>query len=219
MFVLSKLEADVRVSPQDLIKPPLTAVTEVLEKDYLDRVIPELGLVVTIYDVLSVEGGHIYPNDGAAYFRVVFRLVVFRPFAGEVLVGKIVSCSKKGVRVGIEFFDDIHVPDYALQDPSLFDSSEGLWRWAYEGNDMFMDLQAAPTSSASSCPAWCPALRTWRFCLVWTPTSDEPALGTAGRPYCPMEVTGDMCGDGLGLTSWWEAAAEDGAEEMDDGEG
>jgi DNA-directed RNA polymerase subunit E'/Rpb7 len=94
MFVLSKLEADVRVSPQDLIKPPLTAVTEVLEKDYLDRVIPELGLVVTIYDVLSVEGGHIYPNDGAAYFRVVFRLVVFRPFAGEVLVGKIVSCSK-----------------------------------------------------------------------------------------------------------------------------
>jgi hypothetical protein len=61
-----------------------------------------------------------------------------------------------------------------------------------------------------------------RTCLHpgFTPASgDEPALGTAGRPYCPMEVTGDMCGDGLGLTSWWEAAAEDGAEEMDDGEG
>lgn len=94
MFVLSKLEADVRVSPQDLIKPPLTAVTEVLEREYLDKVIPELGLAVTIYDVLSVEGGHIYPNDGAAYFKVVFRLVVFRPFAGEVVVGKIISCNK-----------------------------------------------------------------------------------------------------------------------------
>ncbi len=85
-----------RVAPKDLVKPPLAAVTEVLEREYLDRVIPDLGLAVTIYDVLSVEGGHIYPNDGAAYFKVVFRLVVFRPFAGEVVVGRIVSSSRCG---------------------------------------------------------------------------------------------------------------------------
>jgi hypothetical protein len=31
-----------------------------------------------------------------------------------------------------------------------------------------------------------------------------------------MEVTGDMCGDGLGLTAWWDAAGEeeDGDAEM-----
>lgn len=94
MFVLSKIEADVKISPQDLIKPPLTAVTEVIEKEYLDRIIPELGLAITIYDVLSVEGGHIYPNDGAAYFKVVFRLVVFRPFNNELIEGKILSATK-----------------------------------------------------------------------------------------------------------------------------
>ena len=42
------------------------------------------------------------------------------------------------------------------------------------------------------------------------PPGDEPALGTSGKPYSPMQVTGDMCGDGLGLTSWWGAAADDG---------
>jgi DNA-directed RNA polymerase subunit E'/Rpb7 len=94
MFVLSKLEADVRVAPKDLAKPPLAAVTEVLEGDYLDKVIPDLGLAVTIYDIISIGGGHIYPNDGAAYFRVVFRLVIFRPFAGEVIIGRILSSSK-----------------------------------------------------------------------------------------------------------------------------
>jgi hypothetical protein len=31
-----------------------------------------------------------------------------------------------------------------------------------------------------------------------------------------MEVTGDMCGDGLGLTSWWEAGGEEGEEEGGD---
>lgn len=49
---------------------------------------------MSIYDVLSVAGGTIYPNDGAAYFKVAFRLVVFRPFAGEILIGKILSSSK-----------------------------------------------------------------------------------------------------------------------------
>jgi DNA-directed RNA polymerase subunit E'/Rpb7 len=40
------------------------------------------------------EGGHIYPNDGAAYFKARFRLVVFRPFIGEVLVGTLAACTK-----------------------------------------------------------------------------------------------------------------------------
>jgi DNA-directed RNA polymerase subunit E'/Rpb7 len=94
MFVLSKLEADARVAPADLVKPPLSAVTEVLERDYLDRVIPGLGLAVSVYDVLSLEGGHIYPNEGSAYFKVTFRLVVFRPVVGEILEGTILSASK-----------------------------------------------------------------------------------------------------------------------------
>lgn len=53
-----------------------------------------MGLGITLYDVQSIEGGHIYPNDGAAHFRVRFRLVVFRPFAGEVLLGRLLSCNK-----------------------------------------------------------------------------------------------------------------------------
>lgn len=211
MFVLSKLEAEVRVVPQDLIKPPLTAVTEVLEQEYLDKVIPDLGLAVSIYDVLSVEGGHIYPNDGAAYFRVCFRLVVFRPLVGEVLAGKILSCSRKGIRVSVDFFEDIHVPDYALQEPSLFDPDEGVWKWTYEGQELFMDISEPVRLRVTGLkftppppPAAAQAVKP----------GDEPLLGTSARPYSPMEVIGDMCGDGLGCISWWEAAA-DGAEEAD----
>jgi DNA-directed RNA polymerase III subunit RPC8 len=36
----------------------------------------------------------IYPNDGAAYFKARFRLVVFRPFVGEVLTGTLVASSR-----------------------------------------------------------------------------------------------------------------------------
>jgi hypothetical protein len=41
--------------------------------------------------------------------------------------------------VGLDFFEDAVVPDYALQDPSLFDTAEGVWKWTYDGNDMYMD--------------------------------------------------------------------------------
>ena len=49
---------------------------------------------MTIYDVLSIEGGFIYHSDGAAHYTVSFRLVVFKPFVNEVLTGKITKCDR-----------------------------------------------------------------------------------------------------------------------------
>ena len=34
------------------------------------QIIPDVGLVVTLYDLLEVQGGHIYPSDGAAHYEV-----------------------------------------------------------------------------------------------------------------------------------------------------
>ena len=34
-------------------------------------------------------------SDGSAYFKARFRLVVFRPFVGEVLVGKLKACTRE----------------------------------------------------------------------------------------------------------------------------
>lgn len=94
MFFLTALEDELRVLPQDLAKTPQAAVTEVIEQRYLDKALPDLGLAVTVYDIQSIEGGFIYPNDGAAYFKVQFRLVIFRPFPGEIIQGKLKSCNR-----------------------------------------------------------------------------------------------------------------------------
>jgi DNA-directed RNA polymerase III subunit RPC8 len=94
MFILVALEDNVRVQPADLSKKPVDAVTDVLQETFVNKVIHDVGLVVTIYDVQAIEGGYVYPNDGCAFFTVKFRLVVLRPFAGEVIVGKIVGSDK-----------------------------------------------------------------------------------------------------------------------------
>ncbi|KAG1675686.1 hypothetical protein FOA52_002395 [Chlamydomonas sp. UWO 241] len=204
MFILTELEDDVRVQPSDLSKHPLDAVTDVLESTYIDKVLPGNGLAVTLYDVQSIEGGFIYPNDGAAYFKVRFRLVVFRPFVGEVLVGRLKSCTKDGLRVSLGFFDDILIPVWALQDPSFFEEAEKLWVWKFDGNDMYMDLGEQVRFR----------VQALRFSAPPTPQEqaaaqgDDRLIGTAARPFSSFEVVAEINGDGLGLLSWW-AAPED----------
>lgn len=78
---------------------------------------------------------------GHIMYTVVFRMVVFHPFVGEVLVGKIVGSNKDGLRgkrsfgcaivlknlallcvvcgtVSVGFFSDITIPSYLLQQPA-----------------------------------------------------------------------------------------------------
>lgn len=64
-----------------------------------DKVVPGVGLVVTVYDILDITGGDIYPSDGAAIFDVQFRLAVFLPFVGEVIVGRLVKSNRWAWRV------------------------------------------------------------------------------------------------------------------------
>ncbi|GIL79729.1 hypothetical protein Vretimale_12372 [Volvox reticuliferus] len=199
MFIITKIEDQIRVLPQDLTKTPVDAVTAVIEQRFVDKVIPNLGLVVTIYDVLHIEGGFVYPNDGAAFFKVQFRVVVFRPFIGEILVGKLKSCSREGLRVSLDFFEDVLIPEHALQDPSFYDESERLWVWKFDGNDMYMDLKEIIRFRVQSI----------KFSAPPTPlqlenaTGDDKLLGTAAKPFSPMVIMGDINGDGLGLTTWW----------------
>jgi hypothetical protein len=72
---------------------------------------------------------------------VDFRLVMFRPFVGEVLIAKLKTCDKSGLYLSLgSFFDDIHIPEHLLQQPSTFDEDEKLWVWNYNGTPMYMDL-------------------------------------------------------------------------------
>ena len=69
----------------------------------MDKVIKDLGLVVTLYEIVSIEGGTVYPGEGSAHFHVVFRVVVFRPFEGEVIEGRLKKADRKGLYVSIGF--------------------------------------------------------------------------------------------------------------------
>ncbi|KAI3958819.1 hypothetical protein MKX01_023495 [Papaver californicum] len=116
IFFLSLIEHTLRLPPHLLSLPLPKAIRGELEKLFVDKVIAQLGLCVSIYDIKSINGGFIFAGDGASTYTVDFRLIMFRPFEGEILSGK--------------GFLKTFVPAHLLPNPSKF-SEDRRWTWMY----------------------------------------------------------------------------------------
>lgn len=136
-----------------------------------------------------------YPGDGAVHFEVQFRVVLFRPMVGEVIVGKLVACDERGLQISLGFFEDIHVPERFLQEPSCFNVEEKVWVWKFGDEEMFMDIG-----------------EEIRFRVLSVKFPDQTANVVYKREADgtqlvqllePMQIVGDINRDGLGLLSWW----------------
>ena len=160
-------------------------------------------------------------GDGASHTRVRFRMLVFRPELDEVLVGKIKSCSKEGVHVTLEFFDDILIPADCLQHPARYDDNESVWIWEYpleegEHKDFFMDpgekirFRVCSESFVDTGPT--KAKTSDSDGLVGCPSSSCPPVVLKLNIYqdeikvSPFSLRGTINESGLGLLSWWNCS-------------
>jgi len=108
-----------------------------INRKFANRVVHNVGLCIRLFDILEAGEPFVLPNDGSTYTRVVFRMVVFRPYIGEVLIGKIRHSSAEGITgevpfnicgpvgrqsdcrlllVTLGFFDDIQIPASNFQE-------------------------------------------------------------------------------------------------------
>jgi len=134
MFLLIEVEESVKVEPQYFGKDSeCKAIGVELNKKYANHILPELGLGVTIFDVLSVGDGLVFPGEGRYYAKVNCRILVFSPSVGEIITGKIRKCLPEGIRISVgDFFGDVYIPAYRLQTPNNFKEEEECWVWKYE---------------------------------------------------------------------------------------
>lgn len=126
MFVLVTLKETVRILPNKLHLPLREAISEDLNEKLANKVIVDVGLCITLYDIVDVGESFLRHGDPAAHTLVVFRYVVFRPFIGETLIGKVRSCSREGVLVSLGFFDNILISPEYLQEPCKLSVSDSM---------------------------------------------------------------------------------------------
>ncbi|RLN34371.1 DNA-directed RNA polymerase III subunit rpc8 isoform X1 [Panicum miliaceum] len=183
MFSLSLIQHDLPMPPHLLSRPLLDAIKAELERLFPDKVIANLGLCVFVYDIRSVQGG------------VSFRLLMFKPFNGEVLVGRISGYDDKGLQVSLDFFNDICIPGHLMQFGTVR-APDGRWMLkSGDDDELYLDLDDEIRFLVSS--------------TKYLPIPIEQKEGDP--PFAPMQIVGSIKGDGLGLVAWW-AADEEGEE-------
>lgn len=65
---------------------------------FANKVILEVGLCISLFDFQEIGDPYVYPAEGSAHQRVKFRMIVFRPFAGEVhLIRDSIYCSNRQI--------------------------------------------------------------------------------------------------------------------------
>ena len=243
MFELARLKDTVTIAPSEFGKPLLTAVTDALSEKYPNKVVPGLGLCVTLHDILHVGEAHLYASNASMHLPVEFRLVMFRPYVGEVLTGTVVSSDPKGMRVSLGFFDEIHVPSRLLQSPSYWSPEEGVWVWnVTDDHQLFYDLEnelrfrveevrfreetnvsARKPKASSAAKASSPKTSSG----AGGPTNVGCSSGTRSSTATPtqsgspapaavppaMLIVAGTDRSGLGLSSWWPPDEDEAADD------
>lgn len=70
MYVLALLEDTVVTRPHELQKDTSVVIKKRLSERLSNKVVPNLGLCVTVYDLLEVGSTYILPGEGYGHTRV-----------------------------------------------------------------------------------------------------------------------------------------------------
>ncbi|KAK7462873.1 DNA-directed RNA polymerase III complex subunit Rpc25 [Stygiomarasmius scandens] len=147
MYQLAILKDTTAIHPANFGIPPEQAIIAELNKKYANRVLHDLGLCICVFDLTEVGEGKVRYGDGCLWYKVIFRLVVFRPFISEVIVAKVKSSDEDSIRLSLGFFDDVYVPATYLPQPSAFDPNERAHFWLPDSElTKSQDLLDTPTA-------------------------------------------------------------------------
>lgn len=235
MFVLSEIEDTISVHPSCFSQSALVSISDRINAKYANKILVDVGLCISLFDITKCSEGKVRYGDGCLYHHVVFRMVVFRPFAQEILVGKVKSSDETGVRLSLGFFDDVYVPAHLIPKPCAFDHQERAWFWLYEARTdaiaqdpllsmaeerMYIDAGELIRFSVESDffydaepgPTPTPTTATTTTTTTSTATSDQKLPGLHHNQHTAKDarphytITASIAGTGLGLVSWWAGA-------------
>jgi len=193
MFILTKIADLVQIKPSEFSKASRVAIEDNINAKYANRIIQKIGLCICMYDLLWASEGLIGHGTGMVNVNVEFRLMVFRPFKGETLLGKISSATPEGIHVRTEFFEEIFVPYKELPENTEFDHNEQAWTWIVDEERMYYDKNEMVRLQVVD-EAWNDQI----------PDSAEQEALDKAKKVSPYSVSGSMLKEGLGVCLWWE---------------
>ncbi|KAF2481127.1 RNA polymerase III subunit Rpc25-domain-containing protein [Neohortaea acidophila] len=223
MYLLVSLTDVVQIHPTDFNKPGYRAIEDFINAKYADKVIHKVGLCVAFHSIISTSEGLIGHGTGIVNVNVDFRLIVFRPFKGEIVSAIITNAAPQvGIVLSHDFFEDVVVPPETLFQDTRWDRDEN-------GTELFIWYQKAADYDEPT-PYYFDRAEKCLYRVEeeqWTdlsPQKQKPHSQFADqgddlegrRP--PYLIRGSMMLSGLGPTLWWSTDEIDGPDDDVDGD-
>lgn len=177
--------------------------------------IEQKGIGITLYDIVSIDKGVIAVGTGDVYYDVVFNMIVYNPFEGELIEGKVLKSLSTGIQVTLGFNDAVYIDQcYFPAGSDLFvdkhelgltvsDEEEQLWYWDYNGTKLYLYVGAPIRFKVHHVVMKTrESMKPLAEVEVKTEENEETANQIAETQ--PMFVYGRINESGLGLTSWWK---------------
>ncbi|RYP10296.1 hypothetical protein DL764_000788 [Monosporascus ibericus] len=193
MFILTKIADLVQIAPSQFEKHSRIAIEDNINAKYSNRVIQKIGLCICMYDLLWASEGLIGHGTGMVNVNVEFRMIVFRPFKGETILGKISSATPDGIHIRTDFFEEIFVPYKELPENTEFVHNEQAWTWIVDGESMYYDKNEMVRLQVID--------ETWNDQM---PDSAEQEALDKAKKVSPYNIQGSMLKEGLGVCLWWD---------------
>ncbi|KAL9658512.1 hypothetical protein ABK040_006052 [Willaertia magna] len=225
MFITTVIRDTVILKPQFFHKDHISAIEDEIHFRYCNKILPDVGLCIGIYDFISIGDPSIYPNQqGSCFVDTTFRLIIFRPFIGETITGRIMSADPEtGLRIAIGFFNDIYIPPYLLAQPCQYDDDTNQWNWVYEDNTLpyaypqeirfRVNAIQFNTMIDSTPPKY---IDERKKLMEQQQHEGEQKQEEQKEEKPPMIIYGRVNEPGLGLTSWWAPSEESQMEETNE---
>ena len=214
----------IQIYPSDFSKSSARAIEDFINDKYADKVIHKVGLCVGFHSIISTSEGLIGHGSGIVNVNVDFRVVVFRPFKGEIVQGTITdSHMVRGILLSQDFFEDIVVPPEVLFDDTAFgadDAGVELFIWRPKDPETGKEAEDPFYIDRAEVCLFRVEKETWRDLSPQMQRPDqsfvaEQQAGETGVRQVPYLVEGSMMLSGLGPTFWWngEGPVTDGGAE------
>lgn len=213
MFILTEISDLIRIPPHTFHVPLHESLTNEIHKKYSNRVINNLGLAISLWDIQDIKEGLLKPGDGGSFVEIRFRLILWKPFLGEVLEGEVTDCTIEGIKVKLDFFDEIVIPKNYLFENCEFRGTEKAWCWKPDADtELFIDINEKirfrveeevffnikPKPQPDTTHLTTPNINSS------INLKQKPELENDDKSTPPYVIMASCQTDGMGCVSWWD---------------
>ena len=127
MFKILTVKDEVRVPPIKFDLELDRAVKESLQDQIEGKINADIGVFLVVTDILSVGDGKIIPEDGAIYYPVDYKILIYKPELNEIVTGEVVDVTEFGAFTRIGPLDALVHVSQIMDDKISYDAKNATF--------------------------------------------------------------------------------------------